>query len=106
MTIEQTMNNWLTRQENITVDQIKANSYGGDFAVIVKYHSGNTGKVSTRIKILNSNNLTGTSEDGFLTVEARAQDFISNLSSEHTIRSADIFAGSGPWDIFIVYDDE
>src|SRR3989338_913838 len=106
ITIEQTVNDWLTYQENITVDQIMASSYGGDFAVIVRYHSGNTGKVSTRIKILNSNSLAVTSEDNFLTNEARAQEFISNLSSKHTIRSADIFSGSGPWDIFIVYDDE
>lgn len=104
--IEQSVNNWLAGQENIIVDQIKASVYGSDYAVIVQYHSGGAGKVSTRIKIFNANTLTGTVEDSQKTVEMRAQEFISSLSPEHNIRSADIFAGNGPWDIFIVYDDE
>jgi hypothetical protein len=104
--IEQTVNDWLASQENIVVDQIKANSYGGDYAVIVKYHRGGSGGVSTRIKIFNANTLTETVGDSQETTEMRAQEFISSLSSEHNIRSADMLAGSGPWDIFIVYDDK
>lgn len=105
-TIEAVVNDWLASQENITVDQIKANSYVGNFMVIVRYYSGGSGKVSTRIKIFDANTLAGAPESGFETAEAWAQNLISSLSSEHNIRSADVFTGDGPWDIFVVYDDE
>lgn len=104
-TIESAVNDWLGSQKNITIDQIKANAYGGDYAVIVHYRTGGGGRVSTRIKIVNSNALTGSAGDNSKTLEMRAQELVSSFALAHTIRSADIFAGSGPWDIFIVYDE-
>lgn len=105
-TVETTVNDWLASQKNITVDQIKANSYVGNFTVIIRYHSGGSDKISTRIKIFNANTLASIPAGSDETAETFTQNLISSLSSEHNIRSTDILTGNGPWDIFVVYDDE
>ncbi|MBI1975258.1 MAG: hypothetical protein HYS57_02780 [Parcubacteria group bacterium] len=102
-TVESAVNEWLAGQENIVVDSIKANAYGGDYAVLITYRTG-TGRVSTRVKIIDSNSLTGNNEESGNTVEKRIHGLIASLGLTQNIRSADILVGSGPWDVFIVYD--
>lgn len=104
-TIESAVNDWLAGQTNIAVDQIKANAYGGDYAVIINYRGGGTGRVATRIKIFDSNALTDSVKGSNETPEMRGQEFVSLLGANQIIRSADILVGSGPWDIFVVYDE-
>jgi len=106
-TIEQTVNDWLANQENITISQITAGNYGGDFTVIVNYRTGGIGNVLTRIKIFDSNTLTrGISPENKKSFEEHAQEALSNFISTNSIRSIDIMSGGGPLDVFIVYDAE
>ncbi len=104
-TIESDVNGWLQSQRDIIVDQIKANAYGNDYAVTVLYRAGGSGRVVTRVKIIDSNALSGSGEDD-KTLETRAQEFISSLERTQTVRSVEVLAGSGPWDVFIVYDEK
>lgn len=103
--IESAVNEWLESQQNITVDQVRASAYGNDYAVIISYREGGSGKVATRIKIFDSNALTNNAGEGDETPEMRGQEFVSLLGQNQIIRSADILVGSGPWDIFVVYDE-
>lgn len=105
-TIEIVVNDWLASQENIIVDQIKANNSTGNFSVIIRYHSGGQGKVSTRIKFFDTNTAVNVPKSSSQTPEAWTQNSISAFSSEHNIHFVDVLTGNGPWDMFVVYDDE
>ncbi len=103
-TIEAVVNNWLASQENIIVDQIKANNSTGNFTVVIRYHSGGSGTVPTRIKFFNTSTITSIPRDGSES-DIWNQDSISIFSSEHNIQFVDMLTGNGPWDMFVVYDD-
>lgn len=104
-TIEVVVNDWLASQEDIIVDQIKANNSTGNFSVIIRYHSGSSGKVSTRIKFFDTNTAVNVPKSSGETPEAWTQNSISAFSSEHNIHFVDVLTGNGPWDMFVVYDD-
>lgn len=100
--LESTVNEWLAVQQNIIVDQLNVEDYGGGgYLVVISYHTGGTGSSSTRLKIIEGENS-----------EADAQAFLSSLGASQTVRSVAATTGSYSGSeititvpiIFIVYE--
>ena len=101
--LEKEVNEWLSLQNNIKVDDIKVEDYGGGwYLIVVSYHSGGIlGNSTARLKLIVGEN-----------PEADAQTFLSTLLPAQTVSS--ITATSGAFSnqqttitvpiIFIVYE--
>jgi len=75
-TLESSVNNWLSAQTDIAVDSFSLVDYnGGDYLVVIGYHSGGTGSLATRLKLIAGENS-----------EADAQAFLSSLGESGVAR--------------------
>lgn len=74
--LESTVNNWFIAQTNMAVDGFSLVDYnGGDYLVVVSYHSSDTVSLPMRLKVI-----------GGESSEADAQSFLSSLASSQTVR--------------------
>ncbi len=83
--LEKEVNEWLSLQKNIEVDDIKVEDYGGGgYLIVISYHSGGIlGNSTARLKVVVGEN-----------PEADAQTFLSTLLPAQVVHSITATAGS------------
>jgi hypothetical protein len=105
---EAVVNDWLSRQNNIIIESINSSDYGSEYAVAINYRFSADRNVFTRIKIFDNNTLINNNNvdenAAHQPTEVSIQKLIDNFSKKNNIISTDLLVGSGPWNIFVVYE--